>query len=196
VDGLDFSDDKMLQGRTFSYSDTQRYRVGPNYLQLPINAPKKHVATNQRDGQMTYHVDAAPGQNLHVNYEPSSLNGLKESPSQGPDHTPSYSARLVRQTIDRTNNFGQAGDRYRQHEDWERDDLVNNMIGALADAEKVIQDKMIELCTNCDADWGKRLADGIKAAQANAEGGNQYNERQATEAVGQAEEMAHDAKPY
>ena len=50
VDGLDFSDDKMLQGRTFSYSDTQRYRVGPNYLQLPINAPKKHMATNQRDG--------------------------------------------------------------------------------------------------------------------------------------------------
>jgi catalase len=198
VDGLDFSDDKMLQGRTFSYSDTQRYRVGPNYLQLPINAPKKHVATNQRDGQMTYHVDAAPGQNLHVNYEPSSLNGLKESPSQGPDHTPNYSARLVRQTIDRTNNFGQAGDRYRQHEDWERDDLVNNMIGALADAEKVIQDQMIELCTNCDPDWGQRLAEGIKAAQANmeAEGGNQYNERQATEAVGQAEEMAHDAKPY
>jgi catalase len=57
VDGLDFSDDKLLQGRTFSYSDTQRYRVGPNYLQLPINAPKTHVATNQRDGQMTYHVD-------------------------------------------------------------------------------------------------------------------------------------------
>ena len=40
VDGLDFSDDKMLQGRTFSYSDTQRHRVGTNYLQLPINAPK------------------------------------------------------------------------------------------------------------------------------------------------------------
>ena len=37
VDGLDFSDDKMLVGRTFSYSDTQRYRVGPNYLQLPVN---------------------------------------------------------------------------------------------------------------------------------------------------------------
>lgn len=41
VDGLDFSDDKLLQGRTFSYSDTQRHRVGANYLQLPINAPKK-----------------------------------------------------------------------------------------------------------------------------------------------------------
>jgi catalase len=196
VDGLDFSDDKMLQGRTFSYSDTQRYRVGPNYLQLPINAPKKHVATNQRDGQMTYHVDAAPGQNLHTNYEPSSLNGLKESASQGPDHTPSYAAKLVRQTIDRTNNFGQAGDRYRQHEDWERDDLVNNMIGALSDAAKVVQDKMIELCTNCDADWGKRLADGLKAANAKADGGNQYNASQAAEAVNQAEAVAHDAKPY
>src|SRR4028119_1715460 len=80
VDGLDFSDDKMLQGRTLSYSDTQRYRVGPNYLQLPINAPKKPVYTNQRDGQMAYNVDLAPGQNPHVNYEPSNLGGLPEAP--------------------------------------------------------------------------------------------------------------------
>jgi hypothetical protein len=50
VDGLDFSDDKLLQGRTYSYSDTQRYRVGANYLQLPVNQPKCPVATNQRDG--------------------------------------------------------------------------------------------------------------------------------------------------
>jgi len=57
VDGLDFSDDKMLVGRTFSYSDTQRHRVGPNYLQLPVNQPKAPVATNQRDGQMAYRVD-------------------------------------------------------------------------------------------------------------------------------------------
>lgn len=41
VDGLDFSDDKMLIGRTFAYSDTQRYRVGPNRLQLPVNHPKE-----------------------------------------------------------------------------------------------------------------------------------------------------------
>ncbi len=52
VDGLDFSDDKMLQGRTFSYSDTQRYRVGTNYLQLPINAPSKRAVTKKRDGPM------------------------------------------------------------------------------------------------------------------------------------------------
>ena len=54
VDGLDFSDDKMLVGRTFSYSDTQRHRVGTNYLQLKVNSPQgimHPVATNQRDGQ-------------------------------------------------------------------------------------------------------------------------------------------------
>src|SRR5206468_7396699 len=76
VDGLDFSDDKMLVGRTFSYSDTQRYRVGPNYLQLPVNSAKAAtVHTNQRDGQMSYGVDLGPGQNPHVNYEPSILGG-------------------------------------------------------------------------------------------------------------------------
>ena len=79
VDGIDFSDDKMLQGRTLSYSDTQRYRVGPNYLQLPINRPQRDVATNQRDGAMAHHVDRS-GENPHVNYEPSTLGGLAESP--------------------------------------------------------------------------------------------------------------------
>ncbi|MGZ4123789.1 MAG: catalase, partial [Tumebacillaceae bacterium] len=110
VDGLDFSDDKLLQGRTFSYSDTQRHRIGTNYLQLPINAPKKHVATNQRGGQMEYRVDKAPGQNPHVNYEPSSMDGLQEAPKAGQDHEPAYNAKLVRQRIDRTNDFKQAGD--------------------------------------------------------------------------------------
>ena len=54
----------MLVGRTFSYSDTQRHRVGTNYLQLKVNSPQgvKHpVATNQRDGQMAVGVDARPG---------------------------------------------------------------------------------------------------------------------------------------
>ena len=83
VDGLDFSDDKMLIGRTFSYSDTQRYRVGPNYLQLPVNAPLTAPATNQRDGQMTYVVDTA-GENPHVNYEPSSPAASAKHRGQAP----------------------------------------------------------------------------------------------------------------
>ncbi|HEY1403626.1 MAG TPA: catalase, partial [Pyrinomonadaceae bacterium] len=162
VDGLDFSDDKMLQGRTFSYSDTQRYRVGTNYLQLPINRPQKHVATNQRDGQMAYHVDGVEaGENPHVNYEPSSRGGLQEAPRAGREHTPRVEGAVVRQKIGRTNDFKQAGERYRTMTDWERDDLVNNLSNALKQCNPDIQERMIALLTKCDENYGRRVAEGI-----------------------------------
>jgi catalase len=161
VDGLDFSDDKMLQGRTMSYSDTQRYRVGPNYLQLPINSPKKRVGTNQRDGQMTYFVDTG-GENPHVNYEPSSLGGLKEAPKAGKDHTPYVAGNLVRQKIDRENNFKQAGERYRTIDQGERDDLVFNLVDMLSQCNEDIQERMIGLLRQCDEEYGQRVADGLK----------------------------------
>src|SRR4051795_10607863 len=124
VDGLDFSEDKMLVGRTFSYSDTQRYRVGPNYLQLPVNAPKKPVATNQRDSQMTYGRDDV-GTNPHVNYEPSILGGLREAAYPTHDEQgPVITGRLTRKRIPRTNDYKQAGERYLLSEQWEKDDLV------------------------------------------------------------------------
>ncbi len=120
VDGLDFSDDKMLQGRTLSYSDTQRYRLGTNYLQLPVNRPKTHVATNQRDGTMAINVDGVEaGENPHVNYEPSSLGGLVEVAKPDEPHTPFISGNLVRQPVSRRNVFAQAGDIYRAYEEWE-----------------------------------------------------------------------------
>src|SRR3712207_6779055 len=108
VDGLDFSDDKMLVGRTFSYSDTQRYRVGPNYLQLPVNSAKNaRVATNQRGGQMSYGVDLAPGQNPHVNFEPSIHNGLVEAPRPPHDNAPEIRGKLTRSVIERRNDYVQ-----------------------------------------------------------------------------------------
>ena len=195
VDGLDFSDDKMLQGRTFSYSDTQRHRVGTNYLQLPINAPKKHVATNQRDGMMAYRQDLVPGLNPHVNYEPSTLGGLKEAPKAGKDHEPEYSGKLVRQKIDRTNDFKQAGERFRTFEDWERDDLILNLVNTLKPAQKHIQDKMIELFTKCDADYGRRVAEGLRNAASTNEKGP-IGSTKTGEAVKEAEEKSHPAKPY
>ncbi|BAV04896.1 catalase [Filimonas lacunae] len=158
VDGLDFSDDKMLIGRTFSYSDTQRYRVGPNYLQLPINAARNHVATNQRDGSMTFRVDQAVGANPHVNYEPSSLNGLVEAPRTHVPYEPSYAAaKVVQQSIDRTNNFQQAGERYRSFEEWERVELVNNLAATLIEAREDIQQKMLGYFYEADADYGRRV---------------------------------------
>ncbi|MFK7603531.1 catalase [Deinococcus sp. SM5_A1] len=165
VDGLDFSDDKMLVGRTFSYSDTQRYRVGPNYLQLPINSPRAAVATNQRDGQMTYRVDSVPGQNPHVNYEPSSMNGPKEAPRDLPEHSPHIEGRLQRASIERTNDFKQAGEQYRAHDDRERDDLIDNLVANISAATEEVQARMVELFTQCDTDYGRRVDEGLKAVR-------------------------------
>lgn len=160
VDGLDFSDDKMLQGRTFSYSDTQRHRVGTNYLQLPINAPKKDVATNQRDGAMAYVVDGGK-ENPHINYEPSSRGGLQEAPKPGKDHTPRVEGDLVRQAIDRPSPYTQAGERYRAFTDVERDDLISNLVIALRQCNPDIQERMVSHFTQADADYGRRVAEGI-----------------------------------
>jgi catalase len=161
VDGLDFSDDKMLVGRTFSYSDTQRHRVGPNYLQLPVNQPRKAVSTNLRDGQMAYSVDDG-GENPHVNYEPSITGGLAEAPKPAPDeHGPVIEGRLTRKRIARTNDYKQAGERYLLSEEWERDDLVANLIDALSQCDRNIQERMIWHLLMVETELGQRVGDGV-----------------------------------
>ncbi len=160
VDGLDFSDDKMLVGRTFSYSDTQRYRVGPNYLQLPVNRPVVDTNTNQRGGQMSYAVDGHG--NPHVNYEPSSLGGLVEAPPAGTPYEPYIEGNLTRAVIDRTNDYGQVGERWRNDmDDAERDDLVLNLVTNLGQCDKLIQERMVGHLLRCDSDYGRRVADGL-----------------------------------
>ncbi|MCZ2818710.1 catalase [Modestobacter sp. VKM Ac-2984] len=163
VDGLDFSDDKMLVGRTFSYSDTQRYRVGPNYLQLPVNQPKGvKVATNQRDGAMAYGVDLGPGQNPHVNYEPSILGGLREG--QAPAHDeqgPEITGRLTRKRIERTDDYTQAGQRYLLSEQWEKDDLVANLIANLSQCDRPIQERMMWHLFMVEDELGQRVGEGL-----------------------------------
>ncbi|WP_040949909.1 catalase [Gorillibacterium massiliense] len=193
VDGLDFSDDKLLQGRTFSYSDTQRHRVGANYLQLPINAPKTYVATNQSGGQMQYHVDRAEGQNPHINYEPSSLGGLTEAPKKGKDHEPAYNAKLVRAPIERTNNFKQAGDTYRAFEEWEREELVSNLADALSQGTDGIRERMIRYFTEADPDYGKRVAERLASMKKSDIEMGQANPQEAMEL---SRELGREADPY
>jgi catalase len=162
VDGLDFSDDKMLVGRTFSYSDTQRYRVGPNYLQLPVNQPKVRVATNQRDGQMEYTVDHGVGQNPHVNYEPSIHGGLREG--QYPQHDeqgPVIEGRVTRKRIPLTQDYKQAGQRYLLLEDWERDDLVANFVTLLGQCERDVQERMVWHFFLVEDELGERVGEGL-----------------------------------
>ncbi|MFI8696451.1 catalase [Dietzia maris] len=162
VDGLEFSDDKMLVGRTFSYSDTQRYRVGANYLQLPVNSAKNAtVATNQRGGTMSYGVDLQ-GQNPHVNYEPSTMRGLRESePTGEKDVGPELSGRLTRSEIPRTNDYMQAGQRFRLMEEWERDDLVKNFIDNIGEATREVQERMVWHLLMCEDELGLRVGEGL-----------------------------------
>lgn len=80
VPGIDFSNDPLLQGRLFSYLDTQLSRLGsPNFHQIPVNAPKCPFANHQRDGHMQ--IQQPRGR---VNYEPSTLS--EDTPRETPSH--------------------------------------------------------------------------------------------------------------
>lgn len=162
VDGLDFSDDKMLTGRTFSYSDTQRYRVGPNYLQLPVNQPKGvkgRVYTNQRGGEMSYSTDRHPDMSPHINYEPS-IHGLQEA-ERKPNLPPEVTGRLMRSELDRTNDYLHARGRYNTMMDWERDDLVKNIGNNLKECERAVQERMLWHLFMIHDDYGRRVGEMI-----------------------------------
>lgn len=76
VPGIGHSPDKMLQGRIFSYGDTQRYRLGINHHQIPVNAPRCPFASFHRDGAMR--VDGNAGGT--VNYQPNRYGMFGENP--------------------------------------------------------------------------------------------------------------------
>lgn len=76
VDGIGFSPDKMLQGRIFSYPDAQRYRLGVNYHQIPVNSCPMGYSNYQRDGAMALNpAGSAP------NYHPNSFDAIKADES-------------------------------------------------------------------------------------------------------------------
>ncbi len=159
VPGIEPSADKLLQGRLFSYADTQRHRLGPNYLQIPINRPKVPVNNNQRDGFMQSGI----GFYGTVNYEPNTLGGGAPQQSGGPTFGgPPIEGAKVRKKIALTNDFQQAGERYRSLSKDDQDHLVDNIVDPLGHAKKEIQKRMAENLTKADAELGKRVAQGLK----------------------------------
>jgi catalase len=159
VPGIDFSADKLLQGRIFSYADTQRHRLGANYLQLPINRPQVPVNNNQRDGAMQY----APYRGGTVNYEPNTLaDGMPHEALTTATIHEHLDADILRQKISLTNDFKQAGERYRSLGKMDQDHLVDNIVDSLSHAEKPIQKRMVENLTQADPELGKRVAKGLK----------------------------------
>jgi len=159
VPGIEFSPDKLLQGRIFSYADTQRHRLGANYLQLPVNRPQVPVNNNQRDGAMQY----APYGGGTVNYEPNTLAGgtPREAPATATTHG-HLEGDMLRQKISLTNDFEQAGERYRSLSKVDQDHLVDNIVDSLGKADKPIQQRMVENLTKSDPELGKRVTKGLK----------------------------------
>jgi catalase len=159
VPGIGPSPDKMLQGRLFSYPDTHRHRLGPNFHLLPINAPKAAaIASYQRDGAMRFDGNGGGG----PNYWPNSLGG--PAPDAGyalpAIDVAGMAARhaYVLGDID----FEQAGALFsRVMTDSDRAHLVANIVGHLGGAEKRIQLRQTALFYKAAAAYGERVANGL-----------------------------------
>ncbi len=127
VSGIEPSEDKLLQGRLFSYPDTQRHRLGANYLQIPVNCPYATVQNNQRDGAMQ--MKQQPGS---VNYEPTRhADAPKEAPEFRDSSAP-LNGSVGRQKIAKTNDFAQAGDTFRSFSEQEQANFISNLVGDLS----------------------------------------------------------------
>jgi catalase len=101
VPGITYSEDKLLQTRIFSYADTQRHRLGPNYLQLPANAPKCPFHNNHYDGFMNM-VERKE----EVDYFPSRVHPVQHAQPH-PIDAKVISGQREKRMIPKENNFAQ-----------------------------------------------------------------------------------------
>lgn len=162
VPGIYYSDDKLLQGRIFSYADTQRYRLGGNYLLLPVNAPKCPHHNNHYDGAMNF-----VQRDEEVNYFPSRLD-----PARNAERYPAVSrpvgGRRERAVIPKENNFQQPGERYRSFDPARQARFVARIAGMLLHEKCTpeIRRVWVGYMTQADADLGRRIAQALSAKSA------------------------------
>lgn len=157
VPGIEASPDRMLQGRLFAYADTQRYRVGTNYLQLPVNRPLIAVNNNNIDGSMQ-----SMERRGDVNYEPTSAaNTPAEQPRYRYSQYP-VSGSTQQRAIDKQDNFRQAGEFYRSLDRHEQDNLIKNLAADLRQVNNVdTRRTMVSHFFQADKDYGSRLAAAV-----------------------------------
>jgi catalase len=169
VPGIGLSPDKMLMGRVFSYHDTHLHRIGANYEQLPINAPRCPVHSYNKDGAMTYrHAGSQPP------YAPNSYGGPQADPSTELPSWWAEAAEVGRYAYEKhaeDDDFVQPRALYRDvMTQADRNNLVTNIVAhASAGVSDAIQLRVIEYWSNVDAELGARVAAGLghpEAAQA------------------------------
>ncbi len=148
--GIDFSNDPLLQGRNFSYLDTQLKRLGgPNFTHLPINAPKCPMHNFQQDGHMAMRNPVG-----RTNYQPNSRNeGPRESPMQGYRHFPApeqgTKARLRPESF--ADHYSQARQFYISQTGAEQRHIASALTFELSKVETlVIRERMVSHLMNID----------------------------------------------
>jgi catalase len=162
VPGTGLSPDKMLMGRIFSYHDTHLHRIGPNYQQLPINAPKVPVYSYNKEGPMTFrHAGAQPV------YAPNSYGGPKADPDRGRDLgwwvEAAEIGRYAYEKHAADDDFAQPGTLYREvMTDVDRDHLVTNIVAHAGNqVSDEVQFRVVAYWTSVDARLGARVAEGL-----------------------------------
>jgi len=171
VPGIDFSNDPLLQGRLFSYLDTQKSRLGTtNFHQIPVNAPRCPFGNFQRDGMMQTMVPKG-----RANYEPNSLTahgedgGPRESPAKGfatvnaatgPDEQ-GDKLRVRAETF--ADHYSQARLFYRSQDAHEQAHIASSFVFELSKVGllEAVPPRMVANLRNVDEDLAKRVADGL-----------------------------------
>jgi len=157
VPGIYASPDKMLQIRLFSYPDTHRHRLGTNFDQLPVNLPKVPVSNYQRDGFMNISSQApAP------NYYPNSFDGPQPDAKFTPPSLDIQGMAARHEYPLGDIDFFQTGELYRRAmSDYDRTNLVHNIVGHIKDAQQRIQYRQSALFYKADPEYGTRVAEGL-----------------------------------
>jgi catalase len=164
VPGIEFSNDPLLQGRNFSYLDTQLKRLGsPNFAQLPINAPKCPFHHFQQDGHMAFQNPRG-----RANYEPNSwgpeIGGPREAAEQGfhtfPEEPEGPKIRLRPESF--ADHYSQARQFYISQTLIEQRHIADALVFELSKCEfPPIRERMVGHLLNIDIDLAQAVADGL-----------------------------------
>ena len=158
VDGIGLSPDKMLQGRLFSYGDAQRYRLGVNSEQIPVNKPRCPFHAYHRDGAMR--VDGNYGDTK--GYEPNSYGEwqdsptMKEPPLKVTGEVYNYNEREYDDDY-----YSQPGDLFRLMPAEEQQLLFENTARAMGDSELFIKQRHARNCYKADPAYGTGVAKAL-----------------------------------
>ncbi len=163
VPGIDFTNDPLLQGRNFSYLDTQLKRLGsPNFTHIPVNAPRCPVAHFQQDGHMAMSNPVG-----RANYEPNSWGdqgGPRENPATGfrsfPAETGGPKRRIRPESF--ADHYSQARMFYRSQTAIEQAHLGDAIVFELSKVEMpTIRHRVVASLRNVDEDLAQHVADGL-----------------------------------